>query len=69
MIFVKIAMKEGIEFGIVQISITFYHKKTFININLINNFRMTWKKIEIKCEICGDRSHPTNDCPQKGSQL
>lgn len=28
--------------------------------------KLSWKPIEIKCSICGDRSHPTNDCPQKG---
>jgi hypothetical protein len=27
------------------------------------NFRMNFKKAEVKCEICGDKSHPTGDCP------
>jgi len=25
----------------------------------------TWQKPEIKCSICGDKSHPTSDCPEK----
>ena len=26
---------------------------------------MNWRPVIVKCDICGDRSHPTNDCPQK----
>lgn len=30
------------------------------------NKRLAWTKADVKCEICGERSHPTSDCPKKG---
>ena len=28
--------------------------------------RLAWAKADVKCEVCGERSHPTNDCPKRG---
>jgi len=29
------------------------------------NKSTSWRKVEVVCAICKDRSHPTSDCPQK----
>lgn len=32
-----------------------------------NISQRTWDAANVKCEICGEVSHPTQDCPLKGS--
>jgi len=29
----------------------------------------TWDPADVKCQICGEQSHPTSDCPLKGTGL
>ena len=31
-------------------------------------FRASFLRATVKCAICGDRSHPTSDCPNKKAQ-
>ena len=55
MIFVSCVTKKDIDLGPVLASTW----DTLIN-------RLAWTQADVKCEICGERSHPTSDCPRKG---
>ena len=66
MIGVKTAEKRDIKAGTAQISIYIYYILYICKYICI--CRQTWKRVDVKCAICGDKSHPTNDCPFKKEQ-
>ena len=59
---VTIVVNQVIEVGIVLTS------KHFIKNKSSHLSRSSFIRAAIKCAICGDRSHPTSDCPQKKTQ-